>query len=183
MPLTENQIMLTATGACSSKVSAITGSEFFFIYANRSLRERGHIFTLPMAEKGRSFSLYFILSTWNCKAFRWLCYVFIMKKEQRSLYIQLNFHDNWQTNINNYCKIATVLKRSVIGQTELTTTPQYTQAYVARVGSASLFTKQTATFASAKKYSQENTAKWVRTLKARQSSSSSSRRSCSSSSS
>ena len=52
----ENQIRLTARGACLSKASVITGPEKLF-YANRSLRERGHIFTLPMARKGRSFSL------------------------------------------------------------------------------------------------------------------------------
>ena len=52
----ENQIRLTARGACLSKASVITGPEKLF-YANRSLRERAHIFTLPMARKGRSFSL------------------------------------------------------------------------------------------------------------------------------
>ena len=55
---------------------------------------------------------------------------------------------------------------------------------VRTTGSASLFMKQTAMFASVMKDSQENTAKWVRTLKGRLGSSSgSSSRSSSSSSS
>ena len=65
MPLTENQIMLTAIGACSSKVSVITGPKFFLFMLISLCGNEVIFLRYPWHEKGGLFRfiLYLVLET------------------------------------------------------------------------------------------------------------------------